>query len=181
MSRRQALFALLSAVALFVVGCSSGGGKQAAPTTTTTATASPSHVIANVGPCPKQYGSTTLNRLNGGVHGLDKTLVPITATRVRVCEYDARGGATGALIASAVLVSATAKQFENETNRLPPPLVDNSGAPALYSYRVLFTSAAQRVDVLVRLDLDGVTNGVLHSQPTAQWQYDLRLAIAGTP
>lgn len=34
MARRPGLFALLTAVALLVVGCSSGGGNHAAPTTT---------------------------------------------------------------------------------------------------------------------------------------------------
>jgi hypothetical protein len=120
----------LVAVAILIAGCSSSGGNHASPTatiattsstSTTTTTASPSRVVAKLGPCPSTYPTESLKALNAGVSGLDKTLVPIFASAVHICEYvrplryDPRQPLE--IFASGLLTSAAATTFERETNR----------------------------------------------------------------
>ena len=110
------------ALALLVVGCSSGGGNHVTPTTTiattpstaaTTTTVSPSHIVANLGRCPRHYPTESLAVLNKGVRGLGIRLVPITALSVRICEH-----ANGPLARSEILLPAIATPFGQATNLL---------------------------------------------------------------
>ena len=105
-AKGSAFGACVVSAALLVAGCSSEGAKQSAPTTASTTTttslvrgtgiadgAGPvgppgnSHVVAELGPCPKHDPKLDLVKANAGVLGLHKRLVPVPATSVRVCAY----------------------------------------------------------------------------------------------
>ena len=179
-ARRLLTFAVL----LLVAGCSSSGGspqwrkvstpKTTIATTPTTAasstTVSPSHVVANLGPCPTTYPQ--LSVLNAGSQGLSKRLVPIAALNVRVCRITLREG----LIGSGVLRTLRAAQFEEETNQLPTiaPGTPLPGCPATAQVNfVTFASDTRQVSV-AEGGCGYVTNGVLLASPTNKWLNELR-------
>src|ERR1700688_4643572 len=108
-STRLAFVLRAIGVALLVAGCSSGVGKHAT-STTTAVTVLPPLVIANTGicpkesrayeecilrhkpkpvvPCPQTEPDTSLAKLNAGVAGLNKKLVPIAAAKVWTCRWN---------------------------------------------------------------------------------------------
>jgi len=191
LAKRRAFGTLVVAVALFVAGCSSGGGKQSTPTTVRP---------LSLGSCPKTEPNTDLTKVNTGVKGLDRVLVPITAVQVRMSRYSLVPGA--GLIGERTLVSSDAARFEAETNRFPASLPTTLPAPPPYSpsgsqglvgdegcmqewrHLVTFASDSQQVEIYE----DGcgaVSNGVLGAQSTAQWfselQHDTAAALCSAP
>jgi len=130
----------------------------------------------NLGPCPKTYPNTPFAKLNAGVNGLDKKLVPIIASRVRVCSYQTVPNGKAAV--GSPPPSTAVAQLENETNRLQKR--------PIYYWRdgcvkhpgtlfVTFASDSQRVDLLAIVGCDSpATNGVLHVDPTAKWLNELQ-------
>jgi hypothetical protein len=192
LAKSQAFGTGLVALAILVGGCSSGGGKQSTPkktTPTTTAATAPiipngnlpvntatPRLVANLGPCPSTYPNTPLTKLNAGVAGLDKKLVPIIASRVRVCSYQHLPNGNAA-VGSPPPPGAVA-QLENETNRLRRrPIYSWRGGCVKYpgTLFVTFASDSQRVDLLANVGCDTpATNGVLHVDPTAKWLTELQ-------
>src|SRR4051794_26756597 len=96
---------LVVAMSLVAVGCASGSGQQSTPTTARIRTRP-----ERLGPCPNPDPNIDLSRSNAGVVGLDKKLVPIAASRVRVCLY---GGHLN-LEREGTLVLPNAARFEEE-------------------------------------------------------------------
>ena len=87
-----------------------GLGSEGPPTTAQRRTG-PEHL----GPCPKTDPNTDLTKLNAGVNGLDRVLVPITALRVRVCLYGGQSNLEG----EGTLVLPNVARFEAEANLFP--------------------------------------------------------------
>jgi hypothetical protein len=165
--------ALVVSLAILVVGCSSGGGKQSTPTTSRQLT---------LGPCPKTAPLTDVTKLNAGVKGLGRVLVPITALRVRLCQY----GNNGRLDAERTLVSSEAVGFEADANSALPvrptttaPPYSPSGNQGLVGddclgdvpRTVTFANDSQRVDL--QPTCYGESNGVLVAVPTERWYSEL--------
>jgi hypothetical protein len=202
MARRPTLFAVLTAVAVLVAGCSSGGGKQSTPTTvsrpTTTTLAGPTgyesggrgfsvlrDVIASLVPCPKVYPSLPAN-VNPGIKGLDKKLVPISAIAVRICEYVENGDGVGTetppfrLIASGVLTTTAAQLVDHETNRLRTKPKSGGCAAFPTGYRkdvfiLTFADHSQRVHVSAFGGCGSTAmNGAFAAEPTTKWLNDLQ-------
>jgi hypothetical protein len=176
--KRFAVCAFAS-VAFLVAGCSSGGGKAASPTTTiattsstavTTTTASPSPVVASVGPCPKAL-PISFALLNYYIRDLSKRPVPVRAlTTLRVCQYSF----DGRLVYSRVLGQKVAAPFADETNRLSPgsPGPLTSCPPTRPTFFLTFASQTQRVSI-VSYHCGAVVNGAIVVQPTTKWFNDL--------
>lgn len=112
---------------------------------------------------------------NPGVAKLADTMVPITATAVRVCRYaplDAK--VPNQLVRSGVGGSVVARQLERETNalhlipnaeRIPCPLVPNTPG-----WSIAFAGAATSVTLVVSAsDCGFVTNGSVTAGPTTSW------------
>jgi len=186
-------------VALLVASCSGGGGKQSTPTAKVTATTTtnpaagksypapvqPLRVVAKLGPCPSTYPNTPFAKLNAGVTGLDKKLVPIVATEVEICAYGRPLRyplipPPFGLFGSGRLTAPAAVTFEDETNRLRPyPSGTATWRGGCIKYPgpllVMFANGSQRVEVL---DTVGcavpVSNGVLHVRPTTKWLTELQ-------
>jgi len=180
--KRISACALVATLALLVGGCSSGGGKTASPTTTnatgsstvtTTTTVSPSHVVANLGPCPSNSPSESLKALNSGVQGLGTKLVPIGAFHVRVCQY----GADGLRAGRALLSGSGEAVIENETNLLHRTqqiaLAESpTGMSCPGPLYLTFASRTQNVS-LTATGCDAVTNGVFLAFGTTTWLSEL--------
>jgi len=182
MSIRPPVFCcFVAAVAFIAAGCTSGDGKQAVATntqtgtTSSTAASSRSPASALSDECPPKPPAAPLTALNAGVSGLDQTLVPITAVKVRVCRYPKA-------VSPLVYDSPAATQFEAETNRLATlphrrkGMSCGAGAP---TYVVTFASASQQVDVI---DFCGeATNGAFSADSTATWVGGLQTPTMGFP
>jgi hypothetical protein len=177
--KRLSVCTLIAASAFLVVGCSSGGSKHASPTTTittasstatTTTTVSHSHVVANLGPCPKRLLPTSLAEENYYVRGLYKTLVPIRALNARVCQYSV----VNRLVGSKVLGRSVSTQFLDETNRLSsaPPGPPRSCPQTRPTFLVIFANNIQRVSI-VSYQCGDVVNGAIPVPPTRKWFNDL--------
>jgi hypothetical protein len=178
---RRARCAALAAVSLLVAGCSSGGAKQSAPTTTTLGmpTGVPgggtSVPADNLDPCPKTYDpanleGASLSRMDVGVQRLDKELVPITSSRVRVCRY----GTSRQLIGEEALTAPIAARFRTASNRLAGSVPGNVGPTGPLAVDVVtFANNTQRVSLSVNLSGFGVTNGYLYARPTPTWFNEL--------
>ncbi len=155
----------VAAVVLLVAGCSSSGGKHATPTTTTV---SPSRIVVKLGPCPSLPSAASLTRLNAGVQGLAKRLVPIAAVKVRACEYDP----TLTLRGTFTLSQQLAAQFETETNRLPAgALLADCSFDAPDNFLI---SASDSQQVVVNDVCAGFSNGVFTAIPTTEWSNELQ-------
>lgn len=186
---RTRLYAVeLLALVVFVAGCSSGGARQSSPTTravraTTTivpvtAGSVASHVVANLSRCPATEPDDSVGSLNAGVPGLADKLVPITATRVRICLYESATTSNHEplpvrLVASGLLDAAAASMFEDDTNRLPSS--DNrNGRPTSPPFVfVSFASDTQVVNVTEACGCGLKTNGVRFVSPTTKWLLEL--------
>jgi hypothetical protein len=169
--------ALVVAMSLVGVGCTSGSGKHSTPTTTRIRTRP-----ERLGPCPNPDPNIDLSKVNAGVTRLDKKLVPITASRVRVCLY----GAQGKLEREGALVLPNAARFEQEANQFPasPPTtvpqgggLPGSDCPQDWYHVVTFASDSQQVDL--REVCGRVGNGVLQAQSTMTWFNDLQRLARG--
>ena len=82
------------------------------------------NVGAHLGPCPSRYATIPLAKLNAGIKELNKRLVPLDASAVRICKYVFAPNdhviPSGLIVSGqGVLKAATATAFEAETNRLP--------------------------------------------------------------
>jgi hypothetical protein len=187
--------ACVTALALCVAGCSSGGGKQSAPTsvgrpTLTTVGFSGDvrrghlvlpHLVATFGPCPKVYADASLARLNRSIKGLDKMLVPFSATALRICKYGPGDAIVIDLSGSAVLGPPVAATLEAETNRLLAVARDYfpTCPPDVLAYFMTFASGSQRV--VVRDEGCGVvTNGVRSAQADTKWLDELQRYTTAT-
>ena len=128
----------------------------------------------NLGPCPKRYPITPLTKLNAGVAGLDKKLVPILALRMRVCTY----AGNGQPVDRPGLTGSAATTIENGANALPTDQrtalnqtpTGPCGAGPLF---VTFVNRAQQVSLTVT-GCDAVTNGVFLAFGTATWLNEIR-------
>jgi hypothetical protein len=181
-ARREAVAAWAVAVALLVVGCSSGdnpGGPPRGVTTTTSATtstttgyvhppptAAPSRVVANLGECPKRAPVAAPATLNPGIQGLSEKLVPIAARSVRVCQYSDQGEVVG----RGVLGRTATARVETETNQLAVVAPDYSPTcPANVPVVLLtFASDSQRAHVIVHW-CAMATNGERQAQANSEW------------
>jgi len=135
--------------------------------------------VANLGPCPKVYPNGPSAKLNAGIKGLNKKLVPIAALSVRICEY---GGVPQRLEYFGREGSGTAKGFEDETNGLATARSENvtcDQMPGAAFKVVTFASDSQQVTITERVCV-GITNGVLFAHPTTHWT-DLATLILRSP
>jgi hypothetical protein len=187
--RRLSVCALAAVLALLVVGCSSGGGKRAASTSTklststtssTSRTTSSSQVVPFLGPCPKHVPNVDLVKANAGVLGLDRRLVPLPATTVRVCEYFSSGNDTPTrLVASRQLGRSGTEAAEATTNSLPvqPPGLPVCPGPqtpaqlATDTFFLSFADTSQRVDIdaVDGSCISGASNGTFFARLTTTW------------
>ncbi len=170
--------------ALLVAGCSSGAAKQSTRTTAATTTtlvvlggkvpeitAAPP-LVAGLGACPSTWPALSLLRLPSVVESSKRTLVPITALNVRICEY---GGVPPRLERSGRIASpAIVKSIEDTANRLArssdATCDQPAGAPA---YLVTFADNTRQV--IVSEDACGfLTNGVRGAKSNAEWLRALR-------
>jgi len=180
-SKRFSVSALVGALALLVVGCSSGSGNHASPTTTkvttsstaaTTTTLSPSYAVSS-GACPSKYPSGSLAALNSGAKGLGTKLVPIEALYLRICQY----GSDGLPARRAVLSGSGETVIENETNLLRRTqeiaLAESpTGTSCLGPFYLTFASHTRHVSLTVT-GCDAVTNGVFLAFGTTTWLSEL--------
>ena len=200
LANRRVVGACVVIVALLVVGCSSGGGNRSSSTTIASATTntSTSRRVAKLGPCPKQYPNTPLNKLNTGVRGLDKKLVPISAATVRICKWGARDVHTSSgeqtvpdkLVGFATLTSRRASVFEDLTNHQPNgqagPIgcTGPNGGIGYEFLRLTFANGSDRIDVE---EDDGpcagpqLSNGKFFAVPGLAWLTDVLDLTRGTP
>lgn len=196
-ARRSRLVVVL---AFLLVSCSGGGGKQSTPTTTgpTNTTISsngeaappapsllgPTGVDRDLGPCPTQGLHIDLAKANAGALGLglNRRLVPLTATVVRVCHYLVGGyEAPTRLVGWRLLGSAEAKALEATTNSLPvwpgaPSCPINPGGRTFETFLLSFASASQKVEVVGDTNCDRlVSNGTFSAALTKEWLNELQL------
>lgn len=242
MSRRPALSALLTAVALVVVGCSSGGGSaktsvdvpnvlahteanaaqelasqhlvakvsyafrvgrvgtvveqspvagRRVPSGSTVRITvlipspgggtGPVDVAANLGPCPKHDPNIDLVKANAGVLDLNKRLVPVPATTVRICDYlySTNDTPTTRLLGSRLLGRSGTQALEATTNSLPVPPRGVPPCPApqtpeelrTNTFLLSFADTSQQVDVYAFTGrcADGVLNGKFQAILTTAW------------
>lgn len=162
---------------LSVSACSGGDPKGASPTTTHAApTTGARHPSGRprprrraLGPCPAQAPDADVTKLNAGVAGLSRQLVPLTTLiKVRVCTYSAGG----LLYRSAVLKRQAAADLEVETNDLgtylPTGVIPRCVEPTISL--VDFLSSRDQVEVYEdSCDVAKATNGVLTVRPTVRW------------
>ena len=119
-------------------------------------------VAATLGPCPTTYPRTPLTKLNAGVSGLDRNLVPIKATIVRVCDYDG----SFALTRRAMLSGYIARVYSHAANGLRTvspagaPAILCLGSPAPPLWFVTFANDTQQVSITVP-ECGYSTNGFL--------------------
>lgn len=169
--------AVCCALALLAASCSSGGGKQSVPTTPRPGI----NATVSLGPCPNPDPRNDLAKTNKGVAGLDKTMVPITAVRVRMCRYG--GGLHGTdLVGERTMVRpSNAARFAAEANAFPAAptttlapgsrgFIGGGDCPQGWYHVVTFASASQRVEI--REGCGWVTNGVLEGSG-AHWFSEL--------
>ncbi|MGO9874244.1 MAG: PASTA domain-containing protein [Acidimicrobiia bacterium] len=156
----------------------------------------PLNVVASLGPCPKTYPKTPLMKLNAGVAGLDKMLVPVTNLTVRVCKYATPAGGESyfrtALIASVLLERPASTAFTDETNRLPLTARQQFGCGSLSgpepigagpTFFLTFGGHSQQVTVMAPFARSGTsrpsacaaTNGFSYADPTTAWGNELQL------
>ncbi len=188
---RAGRFAIVMAATVLAVGCHSGGGNRSGPTSTKagpSTTGSPSHVVAGLDGCPQHMPTGPLAKLNAGVPGLDKTLVPIAALNVRICSYDGVFVETGSgivdvpkrLVGQALLEPSAARRLEVQANRLPqqkgiPGCTPTTPGTRSHFYFLTFANDSQRVDVLERQGcIPGPDNGQFTAIRTTQWDDELR-------
>jgi hypothetical protein len=182
--------ASVAAVALVVVGCSSGtkhdyGTRPSlSPTTTVagvkgfesccTGRTQRAQVAANLGPCPNLLPSGSLVKLNAGIRGLRNALVPINARNVRVCEYGSgRDVIPFGLVASGSLGPPAATRFGDETNRLLPRRGPGLlSGPDGVTFLLTFANDSRRVNMTVNGSL--YTNGLFTAIPTPHWVKELQ-------
>jgi hypothetical protein len=178
MSRQPSVRVLVATAALLAAGCSSGGGKHAAPATTTTSTRitpSPAQIVRNLGPCPKRYPDASITKLNTGIKGIDKNLVPISASVVRICKYVLPPNANtipAGLISSGigVLTPPATATFEAETNRLPKAdaRIDCPATMPPFFF-LTFANQTQQVNVWEANGCGFKTNGAIAVGMTTHW------------
>jgi len=199
------------AALILAAGCSSGGGNHASPTTAKTSTTtsgkttsttvptiygSSSHGASGLSPCardPKDFLATrnylglphALAKLNAADKGLPKTLVPIPALTVRICEYIFNGVPNPIpSLASARLAGHAASTLEDATNRLPH--IDPGASPKscvlygrAYDFVVTFASQSEQVSIAFPTGTCGsVSNGPLATFATSTWVNQLAFAAA---
>jgi len=122
--------------------------------------------------CPPAPPSMNLATLNAGVADLDRKLVPIAATKVRECRWNAAGHLNDGGQMSLPSVSA----FVALTNRLqhlavPPQQRAHPRNSLIASQPTYLTFATSAQQVTLRFDAAGiVTNGVLTTQSTCVWE-----------
>jgi hypothetical protein len=180
--------ACVVSAALLVAGCSSGGAKQSAPTTTAGTTTTTTTLVvpggqmteittapplvAGLGACPSTPPILSLPKLPAVVESAKRTLVPIAALNVRICEY---GGVPPRRERSGRIASpAIVKSIEDTANRLARSSDSTCdqpvGAPA---YVVTFADNTRQV--VVSEDACGfLTNGARGAESNARWLRALR-------
>jgi hypothetical protein len=179
--------------ALVVAGCTSGGGKSSTPATVGRSPTpsggvtgapgggtGPKVAAENLGPCPSHYANAALKELNYGTKGIGETLVPISASEARICEYERSPGFGGIgsldLSASRLLKSQTAAAFGAETSRLPQlparfRCTTPTPAPLFF---VTFASETESVGVWEEGGCGYKTNGLVTVRPTRRWLNELQ-------
>ncbi len=206
-STRLRCGAIVLVAVLPMAGCSSGGGTYAAPTTTkvttsstagTTTTVSSSRAGIKLGPCPPHYPVGSLETLNAGVAGVEHKLVPIIASKIRICVYDLRLPKTGPvgltgpqseIIGTAALTTAVSATLEGRVNAFRRYAAADSslpgcGGPTYHAENVLLTFAnhSERVDVEGdNTRCDPLSNGVFRASPTSSWLKELALYTTTHP
>jgi hypothetical protein len=174
---------LCSALVVVVAStaCSSTGSKSSDPTTVRS-TFVPASAVG-LGTCPAQLPlSLPKSNVRVPVARLAKSLVPIEASDLRVCEYttslihgDNRVTIQSQLVSSGSVGSPEAGRFENRTNRLP----DYNGEPGppepdtFTTFLLTFGNAHQRASIEYAVDVAPLTNEVLEAIPTPQWKAEL--------
>lgn len=116
----------------------------------------------------------SLTKLNAGVAGLDKELVPIAVTKVWTCRWNSgrRLNDGGYIIPQSTVV-----QFVKATSKISTSLAKGAAeAPSVPTdigfQPIYLTFAGHSRQVTLRLDEDGsgaVTNGVLSGNPPGVW------------
>jgi hypothetical protein len=178
---RRALGAFLAVAILLATGCSGSGGDRSSATTTTTSSLSsgpyntePAPVVADFAPCRTRLDPSVRDQ-NEGIHGLGRRLVPIDATRLRVCRYD---GQSERLTGTGLLGSPPARQVAIETNALAPTLrYTGPGRDTCLAsgpvYTLTFTDDETQVNVIV-VGCLAALNGDRLGRPTTRWFNELQ-------
>jgi hypothetical protein len=169
---------LVAALAVLVVGCSSGSGKLAGKYiernihphyfAATTTAVSP-QVVANLGRCPKtSLAAQDLisAKFNAGIRNLATKLVPINVESVRICAYQLDSG----VLHDVVLNGSQAVQFTDDTNEMRASLNLTTCPPGL-SDVVIFANSTEHVSLF---DYCGnLGNGVFAAEASLKWFNEL--------
>jgi len=157
----------------------------------------PRSMAANLGPCPVHIPAGLPATLNAGVQGLDKTLVPVVATTVRICKYDLRipsstgpFGPTGPMsevIDSNILTAGESAALQGGVNAFPSYSAARSslpgcGGPTYHAENFLLTYANDAARVNVEGDntrCDPLSNGVLRVSTSSSWLDELQRYTKG--
>lgn len=105
---------------------------------------------------------------NAGVAGLAKTLVPIAALNIRLCDY----GSGGELASYAVFRPVPTSDVEIQANGFPTYVLPRGGlrCPKRNPSMLTFASDSQRVTVeTFGCGVVVATNGAVTVRPTANW------------
>jgi hypothetical protein len=185
---RVAALSFCCAVALLGlgVGCSGDGQPASTPTKIRYPVTVGEKHPPKPPPCPTRYNNTPLASLNTGISSERTELVPLTATKVWICQFDFAGHlyGPGGYLSPPNLTGA----FVIETNRLP-----RSSHPAQQRahprdkliasqpFNLIFASDSQQI--VLRMDAYGdVTNGYVVAQPTCSWRANfLSISCAAPP
>jgi hypothetical protein len=157
-------------------------------TVTISVSASPvslSPAVTKLGKCQRNYPAITdtFAGMNAGIRGLGRTLVPIAAVKVRLCQWSfvTKGYP---LIGSDVLANQAATKFENETNRLPtlaagtrPPICHE---PPTSVFVATYARDKQRVQIY-EAGCGYITNGTLYAYTSTTWLGQLRIYTTPGP
>ena len=143
-----------------------------APSCVSAATA---RVISRLGACPRRYPS--LPGSDTGVRGLDKELVPIAASVVRICRYDLPAGPGARVVPGGlrtagvgVLTPPATAAFEAETNQLrrADASIDCPATRPPFFF-LTFANDTARVDVYEENGCGFKTNGHIAVWTTTHW------------
>jgi|tagenome__1003787_1003787.scaffolds.fasta_scaffold20987326_2 hypothetical protein len=172
------------------VGPSSSNIRQPVNASDVAGTTTPPKVVGfrgSVNGCPARYPAVISN--TGGT-GLGSELIPIDATKVRICRYRATDGtptaATVRLDGTAVQTGSAAEQLRAAFNRLPPIAGEGNGAqlpscvpPAPVWYLLTFAADSQVV-VVAQKGCPYVTNNGRTSGFTEAVASILAASVVGT-
>jgi hypothetical protein len=116
----------------------------------------------------------SLAKLNAGVAGLDKELVPLEATKVWICVWNSDRRLNGG---GYILPESNVASFVKETKNIRTSLTKGTqiapSVPTGIGYQPIYLAFASRSrQVTLRLDEYGsgaVTNGVVSGTPSTLW------------